>query len=134
MRDDDALLALRPDVPTEPGAGAVEAFQNDTLRPILRLQHEPLIAAWHRYASRNKGTFYRLNRPQQRDYVRHAIRTNRELRSFLLGLVCGVMTRAEWAAFRQNERELARRVYALATERLLGAGESYARAAEDPGD
>lgn len=127
MRDDDALLALRPHIDTQPGALPAEAFQNATLRPILKLQHGRLIAAWHRYAHRNKGTFYRLNRPAQRDFIRHALQTNRELRSFLLGLVCGVMTEGEWVAFRQNERELARRVYALAADRLVGAAESYAR-------
>lgn len=125
MRDDDAFLALRPDVPTAAGALAAEAFQNDTLRPALKLQHELLVAAWHRYAARQKGTFYKLNRPAQEDYLRHAFATNREWRSFVLGLVCGVMTLAEWAAFRQRERELARRVYALATERLLSESRTY---------
>lgn len=133
MRDADALLALRPEVATQPGALPAEAFQNDTLRPILKLQHEVLVAAWHRYAQRNKGTFYRLDRPAQRDFVRRTLQTNRELRSFLLGLVCGLMTEREWVAFRQNERELARRVYAMAAERLLDApGTFHAPEAPQP--
>ena len=127
MRPTAALLALRPAVPTQPGALPAEAFQNDTLRPALKLQHDLIVAAWHRYAARNKGTFYRLDRPAQPDFIRHALQTNRELRSFLLGLVCGVMTEGEWAAFRQNERELARRVYAMVAERLITAEDTYAR-------
>ena len=123
---DTALLALRPTVATADGALPAEAFQNDVLRPILKLQHPLLLAAWHRYADRQKGRFYKLNRPEQEAYLRHALKTNRELRSFYLGLVCGVMTEEEWVAFRQNEKELSRRALDMVVERLRTADGTYA--------
>ena len=122
---DNALLALRPTIETVGGALPAEAFQNDVLRPILKLQHPLLLAAWRRYAERQKSRFYKLNRPEQEDYLRHALKTNRELRSFYLGLVCALMTEEEWGAFRQNEKELSRRTMDMVVERLRTAGETY---------
>ena len=122
---DDALLALRPSLDLPPAATAAERFQNDTLRPVVKLQHRRLLGAWHRYAQRQKGRFYRLNRPEQREYLRHALQTNRDLRAFLLGTLCGVLTEVEWAAFRQNESELARRAMTLTLERLLSTEDTY---------
>ena len=123
--DTPTLLALRPTVETAPGALPAEAFQNVTLRPLLKLLHPRLVDAWHRYAERQKGTFYRLNRPEQETYLRHALRTNRELRSFYLGLVCAMMTPEEWGAFRQNERELSRRLLSMTLQRLEGDDTTY---------
>lgn len=123
---DEALLALRPTLlaadgqPLTAAAGTPEAFQNETLRPLLKLLHPRLVDAWHRYAERQKGRFYKLNRPAQREYLRHALKTNRELRSFYLGMVSAVMTTREWAAFRQNERELSKRLLSLVLQRLEG--------------
>ena len=122
---DSALARLRPTVETADGALPAEAFQNDVLRPILKLQHPLLLAAWHRYAERQKGRFYKLNRPEQEDYLRHALKTNRELRSFYLGLVSGVMTEEEWGAFRQYEKELSRRTMDMVVERLRTGDDTY---------
>ncbi len=127
---DAALLALRPAIDTAPGTLPAEAFQNETLRPILKLQHPALARAWHRYAARQKGTFYRLNRPEQRDYLAHALQTNRALREFVLGLVCGMFTEAEWTRFSESEGELARRALSMALERLLGEDSTYLRPGE----
>ena len=129
---DAQLLALRPILtdadgqPLTAASGTPEAFQNETLRPVLKLLHARLLDAWHRYAERQKGTFYKLNRPERDAYLRHALQTNRELRSYVLGMVGAVLTEVEWAAFRQNEKELTRRVIAMATERLTGAASASA--------
>ena len=126
MTHDTALLALRPALDLPPASTEAEQFQNDTLRPVLKLQHARLLDAWHRYAAQQKGTFYKLNRPEQREYLRHAIQTNRAFRSFLLGVVTGVFTKVEWTAFRQNERELARRALSMTAERLLSDPTAFA--------
>ena len=133
MTDDD-LLALRPRLDLAPGNSPAEAFQNATLRPLLKLQHGALARGWHRYADKQKGRFYRLNRPEQRDYLRHAVRTNRDLRAYLLATVTALMTADEWRRFRTHESELARRLYAMATERLESDDAIFAEPASDRPD
>lgn len=126
MRDDQ-LVAMRPSVETADGALPVEAFQNDTLRPIIKMQHDVLLAAWHRYALEQKGKFYKLNRPEQEAYIRHAYQTNRAFRAFNLGLVCGVLTKVEWQTFGANEKEFSKRIYHLVAQRVSSTMKAYQR-------
>ena len=124
MRDDQ-LLALRPSVTTAEGALPIEAYQNGTLRPIIKMQHEVILQAWRRYVLQQKGKFYKLNRPDQEQYIRHAYQTNRSFRAFNLGLVCGVLTKVEWEAFRKNDKELSKRVFTLIAQRVGSSEEAF---------
>lgn len=128
---DETFLSFRPQLDLQSADSEAEQFQNDTLRPVLKLQHDTLIASWHRYAEEQKGTFYKLNRPEQETYLRAAIQTNRAYRNFVLGLVCGVFTKVEWEAFRQNEKELTRRIMTMLTERLLSDHDIYSGKAKE---
>ena len=124
MRDDQ-LVAMRPEVPTSEGALPLESFQNDTLRPVIKMQHEVILQAWHRYVLEQKGKFYKLNRPDQEEYIRYAYQTNRAFRAFNLGLVCGVFTKVEWEIFRLNEKELSKRVYSLIAQRVGSSEDAF---------
>ena len=127
---DKQLVDLRTSLALPQAESVVEQFQNNTLRPVLKFQHDVLVASWHKYAEEQKSTFYKLNRPDQLTYLRAAIQTNRAYRNFVLGLVCGVFTKVEWQAFRQNEKELTRRIMTLLVERLLSEAEIFNPVAE----
>ncbi|MFK8054891.1 MAG: hypothetical protein AB8F78_02125 [Saprospiraceae bacterium] len=116
---------MRPQVETAEGALPLEAFQNDTLRPVIKMQHEVILRAWHRYVLEQKGKFYKLNRPDQEAYIRHSYQTNRAFRAFNLGLVCGVLTKVEWETFKLHEKELSKRVYNLVAQRVGSSAEAY---------
>jgi hypothetical protein len=124
MRDDQ-LIAMRPHVNTAEGALPLEAFQNDTLRPIIKMQHELILEAWHRYVLEQKGKFYKLNKPDQDQYIIHAYQTNRAFRAFNLGIVCGVLTKVEWESFRKNEKELSKRIYTLIAQRVGSSADAF---------
>ncbi len=124
MRDDQ-LVAMRPHVDTAEGALPLEAFQNDTLRPVIKMQNEVILEAWHRYVLEQKGRFYKLNRPEQEQYIIHAYQTNRAFRAFNLGIVCGVLTKVEWERFRENEKELSKRIYALIAQRVGSNADAF---------
>jgi len=123
--NEDQLLALRPQVDTASGALPVEAFQNDVLRPVIKMQHLVLLSAWHRYVASQKGKFYKLNRPDQEAYIRHAFQTNRAFRAFNLGIVCGVLTKVEWDTFRSSEKELSKRIFNLILQRISSNSAAY---------
>jgi len=124
--NEDQLLSLRPTVETAEGALPTEAFQNEVLRPVIKMQHQVILRAWHRYVIEQKGKFYKLNRPDQEVYIRHAFQSNRAFRAFNLGLVCGVLTEVEWETFSQNEKELSKRVFNLIAQRVGSSPEAYA--------
>ena len=120
MRDTD-LQALRPSIPSidsERAVSPAEQFQNATLRPILKLQNELLLAAYRNYLQLRKNPLEGLTPGKQRAFVEHSVRTDLKFRNFLVGLMAGHFTLAEWEAFRQNEAELVRRTVGLIVQRL----------------
>lgn len=119
--DRSALLDLRPHLPTVVETGVTsdaERFQNETLRPILKYQHELLVALFRQYCRDRKGKFFQLNREQKYAYIDQAVQRDFRFRNFLLGNVTGLFTLAEYEAFLSNKSELTRRAMDLVAQRL----------------
>lgn len=118
---DQQLLALRPAVPaallTET-MSEEERFQNETLRPILKLQNPLLLALFRQYIVRRKDEFYQLPEPQRPAYVQQAMQKDTTLRDTLKGMVIGHFTEAEWEQYMALVRPLDKRMLQLATQRL----------------
>ncbi len=116
---DEALLALRPSITTEATtAGPTEHFQNTTLRPVLKLQNELVLAVFQDYIMKRKNTFAQMAATDQLAYIDHAIRQDQKFKNLLAGLIMGHFTAAEWTAFRLDEAELTRRLVSLLIQRL----------------
>ena len=122
---DRALLALRPAIDAETeGVGAMEAFQNQTLRPILKLQNELLLALVASYLHKYHGPFGRLPHPQLGALVTDLLKKNERLKRTLTGLVAGLFTEPEFRFFLDHEAEATRRLTSLLLQRVgdqLGA-------------
>ncbi len=125
---DQTLLALRPTVATEDTAtNPAEAFQNQTLRPVLKLQNELLLGLFRHYLAKRKqrgpngevpARFAKLSPAEQEAYIAHTIRTDLKFRNLLVGMVVGHFTADELAQFLADEAELTRRLGNLLTQRL----------------
>jgi len=50
-----------------------EAFQNTTLRPIIKMQHDLFIAVFRNYITKRKNVFYDLSLPKQLAYIENAV-------------------------------------------------------------
>lgn len=120
MRD-TAIKNLRPPIPTiidKNASSVAEQFQNRTLRPILKLQHDLLIEIFKQYIIRRKGTFHKLSAPKQLDYIESSIRKDLRFKNLLVGVITGHFTLAEWNLFTQEESELTKRMTNLLVQRL----------------
>ena len=115
-------LALRPAIPAaliNDTMSDEERFQNETLRPILKMQNPLLLALFRQYIQRRKNEFYQLPEPQRPTYVRQALQKDVTLRSTLKGIVIGHFTEAEWERYTALPRSLDKRIFQLVTQRLL---------------
>lgn len=113
------LLALRPKISTEIAETTSEQFQNETLRPILKLQNELLIRVFRQYITKHKNTFRKLSVPEKETYIKKSVRQDPHLRHFVRGIVIGHFTEPEWQEYSVNEEEINKRMLNLIEQRFL---------------
>lgn len=115
----DPRLSIRPEVPTEPKTESVaEQFQNDTLRPILKMQNDHILELYKHFLVKRKVKFAGMSIPQRHQWIEDSLRKDNRLRSILLGMIIGQFTQSELAQFIEMESELRRRITNLMTQRL----------------
>ena len=118
LRPDAALLALRPVVPAETtdAADTVGAFLHATLRPVLKLQNDLLLAVMTDFV---RDHHILLRPTDQHHQLTELLGRNTKLRYTVVGLVTGVFTAEEYAFYRQHRPELNRRLLEMALRRVL---------------
>lgn len=95
-----------------------ERFQNQTLRPIIKLQNNLLIAVFKNYVRKYKNVFYDLSVDLKMHYVENAIQKDMKFRNSLKGMIIGQFTIEEYAIYIQNSSALNKRMMNLVIERL----------------
>lgn len=115
----DPRLSIRPEVPTE-GIESTEAerFQNATLRPVLKMQNDLLVAVFRHFMEKRKLRFDEMDERQRAAQIEHSLSKDKRLRFQLLGLIIGQFTTKEYAAYLSMEREAVRRISSMMVERL----------------
>ena len=115
---EENLLALRPDITTEPTDNPPEQFQNQVLRPILKFQHERIVAIFRHHILKRKVNLDGMAPDDQKSYVEKAFQKDIALRNQLVGVILGLLTEEEWGTFIESERELSRRMHSLLIQRI----------------
>jgi hypothetical protein len=101
--------------------GDLEKFQNEVLRPILKLQHDLLQQIFRTYCDKRKGTFYKLSDKDKHLYIDQTVRKDMKFKHYLEGIITGVFTLEEYHKFLENEEELTKRMVNLLVQRLQSA-------------
>ena len=119
MRDEQKLLQLRPELqlPTLQ-SGVEEQFQNQTLRPVLKMQHPLLARLMLTQIQRYKGTFFQLSKPDRLEWIANTLREDARLRHLLAGTIIGHFTMDELKTFEAHEAECMRRLIQMMVQRL----------------
>ena len=95
-----------------------EFFQNNTLRPILKLQNDLILALFRHYVEKHKGVFYELSPERKMDYIESAIHKDMKFRNILKGLVLGQFTLEEYRAYSADSSAINKRILSMIKERL----------------
>lgn len=115
----DPKLAIRPEIPgLEPAVKPAERFQNATLRPILKMQNDLLLAIFANYLQRRKVPFSQFSQLKKLEWIESSLQKDQRLRHLLLGAVIGLFSLEEWAEYQDSEAELSRRTLAMLTRRF----------------
>ncbi|MCG9792749.1 glyoxalase [Flavobacterium algicola] len=101
-----------------PQSSSDENFQNQVLRPILKLQNDLFIASFINYITKYKKDFYSLSVEQKLITVENAIQKDIKYRNALKGMVIALFTADEYNTYVKNSSSLNKRMMSMLTERL----------------
>ena len=122
MTRSERLLSIRPVIPSAKiydSMSSDEMFQNQTLRPIIKMQNDLFIAVFKNYIAKRKNVFYDLTLPKQLAYIDNAIHKDMKYRNSVKGMIIGQFTEEEYAIYIQNSSALNKRMMNIVKQRLI---------------
>ncbi len=117
---DQNLTAWRGDTIgiISPESSADERFQNQTLRPILKLQNDLFVLVFKNHISKHKNDFYTLAVDKKLQFIENAIQKDIKFRNALKGMVIALFTIDEYDLYIKNSSALNKRMMNMLIERL----------------
>ena len=117
---DSALLEIRGEKIgfVNNQSSSEEKFQNETLRPILKLQNELFIQVFINYAIKQKSIFFSLSPEKKLYYIENVIQKDLKFRNSLKGMVIGFFTLNEYAEYVLNSSSLNKRMMNMLIDRI----------------
>ena len=112
-------VSWRPQLDLPPAATDREQFQNKTLRPVLKLQHAPLLQVFRHYLTKRKVAWQQLAQSDFKAKTEELLSRDNRLRGLLFGMLLGCLTEAELTYYLDHESEMNRRITSMLTERIL---------------
>ncbi|NJB86469.1 hypothetical protein GGR26_002237 [Lewinella marina] len=112
---------MRPTIDTQASDSPEEAFQNATLRPVLKQQHELLTAMLRHYLVKRKVNPEQVPAARRFEKIKELVTRDNRLRGLLFGIVIGQFSAEELGYYLQQESEINRRITNLLVERLRSA-------------
>jgi len=118
---DQQLLAARPIIESiiiNDTMSSEERFQNETLRPVIKLQNDLFIEVFRNYIAKHKNVFYQLTLEKRLNYIENAIHKDIKFRNSLKGMVIGQFTVDEYLTYIKNSSSLNKRMMNIVKQRL----------------
>ncbi|KLT69144.1 MULTISPECIES: hypothetical protein [Flavobacterium] len=95
-----------------------ELFQNQTIRPVLKLQNDLFVAVFINYVNKNKADFYSYTVEKKLQTIENSIQKDIKFRNSLKGMVIAFFTVDEYNTYIQNSSSLNKRMMNLVIDRL----------------
>lgn len=95
-----------------------EIFQNQVIRPILKLQNDIFVASFQNYISKYKKDFHSHSVEKKLNTIENAIQKDIKFRNALKGMIIALFTSDEYAQYIKNSSSLNKRMMSIVIERL----------------
>lgn len=112
------LRPLIPSIKTIEYNSKEEKFQNECLRPIIKLQHDLILACFEHYLSQHKIKVVEMNTKQKEAFFDTTFQNNARLKTELRSLILGLFTFNEYSYYLKNSTEVNKRVSAMIQQRI----------------
>ncbi|MCD0455032.1 glyoxalase [Chryseobacterium sp. LC2016-27] len=95
-----------------------EIFQNQTLRPILKLQNDLYFSFFTNYALRQKADFNSLSISKKQIFIEQSIQKDAVLKNTFIGITIGMFTLEELKIYESESKVFNKRIITMLIERL----------------
>ena len=109
----DQKKQIRPTIPSisiQENFSEEEKFQNNILRPIIKLQHNLILSYFEHYLKQNKVNFNELNSTKKKAVTHQLFKTNVRFKIEMRGLIIGLLTFDEFEEYLKLSSNLNKRI------------------------
>jgi hypothetical protein len=96
-----------------------EIFQNETLRPILKLQHELIITLAQEFLKSRNVTWEKVKEKDPFQWLNINIKRDIPFKNQLIGMVIGQFSKNELDKYLTFQKEMNKRIINMMTERII---------------
>ena len=96
----------------------IEAFQNEVLRPIIKMQHDLLIAFFRNYLQKRKIDFNPLSEQKKRTKIKSILEKDIQFKNKIVGSILGHFSVDEYVIYTDKLSEFNRRMIQIIIKRL----------------
>jgi len=100
------------------GTLEIEKFQNDTIRPIIKRQHNFLIISFKNYIKKSKTDFYNIKTEKQKEKINSILTKDIIFKNMILGGILGQLSDEELIFYLKDSSELKKRIFQIIKQRL----------------
>jgi hypothetical protein len=95
-----------------------ESFQNQTIRPIIKMQHSLLIAHFKHYMVSKKCVFDEFLNEKKLGFIQNSLRKDLKFRNSMIGFIIGHFTLDEYKLYTTMTSEINKRIVNIIIERI----------------
>ena len=109
----------RPELFLKKANSEEEIFQNETLRPILKLQHELIITLAQEFLKSRNVTWEKVKEKDPFQWLNINIKRDIPFKNQLIGMVLGQFSKNELDEYLTFQKEMNKRIINMMTERII---------------
>lgn len=96
----------------------IERFQNEVLRPIIKMQNNLLVAFFKSYIKKNKVKFNTLKAKVQENKINSILTKDINFKNILIGSIIGHLEENEIEIYFKSKTEINKRIIQIIKQRL----------------
>lgn len=100
------------------GTLSTEKFQNEVIRPLIKMQHNLLIVSFKNYLQKRKIDFLILPEKKKRSRVSAVFKTDNNYKNMVLGFIIGHFSIDEFNFYSSNPSEINKRILQITSQRI----------------
>jgi hypothetical protein len=105
-------------LPTFENSSETELFQNNVLRPVLKLQNDIFMQVFRDYAVRKISDFTSLKNEQKINFTEQSLQKDIALKNTFIGMTIGMLTPEEITVYLSDSKSFNKRIITMLSERI----------------